>query len=77
MRRPSDCVRLLKEIERELRTGGDESRSCAAHGVTLRELEKWRLLYGAREPKRLDPTGSDGESSFLMRDVGGVDGGGD
>jgi len=69
-RTPAQRVRLLKEIEREIRTGGDESRACATRGVTLRELEEWRLLYGAREPRRLDPTGSDGESSFLMRDPG-------
>ena len=74
-RTPAQRVHLLKEIEREIRTGGDESRACATRGVTLRELEKWRLLYGAREPKRLEPTGLDGVDGFVAGD-GDLDGGG-
>jgi hypothetical protein len=74
-RTPAERVRLLKQIEREIRTGSDESRACATLGVTRKELEKWRLLYGAREPKPLEPTGLDGESGFPAGD-GDLDGGG-
>jgi len=74
-RTPAERVRLFKEIERELRAGGDEARACAARGVAPSELAKWRLLFGAREPKRITPQPFDRESGFLAGD--GDDGGGD
>ena len=73
-RTPAERLRLLKEIERELRAGGDEARACAARGVARDELAKWRLLFGPREPKRIKPQSFDGESGFL---AGDSDDGGD